>query len=78
MKSDDGSIIRKELVEGSSEEIFPGEIYTDNDYQGYSLSKTSEYVVYWKNYKKVCCFFFVIYFSFCFFSSHSKSCFKCL
>ena len=52
--SDDGSIIRKELVRGSSEEtIFPGKLYTENNYQGYSLSKTSEYVVYWKNYKKV-------------------------
>ena len=54
--SDDKSIIRKELVDGSSEVIFPGELFTDNDYQGYSLSKTSEYVVYWKNYKKVCFF----------------------
>ena len=52
--SEDGSIVRKELLEGSSEEIFPGKLFTDNDYQGYSLSKTSEYIVYWKNYKKVC------------------------
>ena len=51
--SDDGSIIRKELIEGTNETIFSGELFTDNDYQGYSLSKTSEYVVYWKNKNKV-------------------------
>ena len=51
--SDDGSIIRKELIEGTNETIFSGELFTDNDYQGYSLSKTSEYIVYWKNKNKV-------------------------
>ena len=51
--SDDGSIIRKELIEGTNETIFSGELFADNDYQGYSLSKTSEYVVYWKNKNKV-------------------------
>ena len=51
--SDDGSIIRKELIEGTNKTIFSGELFTDNDYQGYSLSKTSEYVVYWKNKNKV-------------------------
>ena len=51
--SDDGSIIRKELIEGTNETIFRGKLFTDNDYQGYRLSKTSEYVVYWKNKNKV-------------------------
>jgi len=33
--------------------LFPGSLFTDNSYQGYSLSATTDYVVYWKDYKKV-------------------------
>ena len=51
--SDDGSIIRKELNEGTEEVIFSSELYNTSDYQGFSLSKTSEYVVFWKNKNEV-------------------------
>ena len=58
--SDGGSIVRKELLGGTEDEIFPGKLFTDNKYQGYSLSKTSNYIVYWKNYKKVH-FFYLLF-----------------